>query len=496
MSTPLQRLHNALLLLTPYGGAGLVLLGLVHSGVIETLDLLLYDAVTTLRPTASARQLPIAIVGIEDSDIRRYGWPIDDGVLCRAIQNIRAHGARAIGLDLYRDQGVGAQKGCLPQLMQQEPRLISIFNAAEGIAAIPGSPPEQQAFNDLVVDADGVVRRDLVHVSGQDAATVGLPLRLVERAGAPPTLRQQLEAGNRGFARQPWLSSRAGGYRNLDAAGYQRLLPFLQPHSFAQLSLQEAADPNDPGQLRQLQGRIVLIGSTARSLKDVFQVPRSRLQPGTHQYLMPGVELHAVRTAALLRDQSEQPWRLHTAAPALEQGLELLMIGLGVALGSTGRNLRRSVINTLGVLVLLSSSGIALLWVAGLWLGLALPMLSLPLMAGMGWLRRGATSQRQRLEFQRLLGQTTSPAVAQQLWEQRDLLLNDGRFPGRQLPVTVLFSDTCNFTTVSEQLTPAEVLDWLNRGMAVMVPAITRRGGMVNKFTGDGILAVFGAPGE
>ncbi|MFY8148023.1 MAG: adenylate/guanylate cyclase domain-containing protein, partial [Prochlorococcaceae cyanobacterium] len=94
----------------------------------------------------------------------------------------------------------------------------------------------------------------------------------------------------------------------------------------------------------------------------------------------------------------------------------------------------------------------------------------------------------------RLLGQTTSPAVARQLWEQREELLSDGRFEGRLLPVTILFSDTCNFTTVSERLSPADLLTWLNRGMAYCVPAITRRGGMVNKFTGDGFLAVFGAP--
>jgi adenylate cyclase len=84
--------------------------------------------------------------------------------------------------------------------------------------------------------------------------------------------------------------------------------------------------------------------------------------------------------------------------------------------------------------------------------------------------------------------------VANQLWNQREALLSDGRFEGRQLEVTAIFSDTRNFTTVSEGLAPAELLNWLNRGMAYCVPAISRRGGMVNKFTGDGFLAVFGAP--
>jgi adenylate cyclase len=62
------------------------------------------------------------------------------------------------------------------------------------------------------------------------------------------------------------------------------------------------------------------------------------------------------------------------------------------------------------------------------------------------------------------------------------------------LPVTVVFTDLRNFTTVSESLTPAALLAWINRGMACCVPAITRRNGMVNTFTGDGMMAVFGAP--
>tara|TARA_B100000475_G_scaffold183824_1_gene151756 strand:+ start:84 stop:773 length:690 start_codon:yes stop_codon:yes gene_type:complete len=96
--------------------------------------------------------------------------------------------------------------------------------------------------------------------------------------------------------------------------------------------------------------------------------------------------------------------------------------------------------------------------------------------------------------MRRLLGQTSSPAVAQQLWDQREDLIKDGRFAGREQQVTVLFSDICSFTSVSEQLNPSELMQWLNRGMSIGVDAVTSRGGIVNKFTGDGMLAVFGAP--
>lgn len=497
MSSPRRRTARVRQLLTvaaPYGGAALILAGLMRSGISESLDLLLYDSITSLRPAPSARDLPITIVGISEGDIAHYGWPIDDGVLCRAIERAAAAGASAIGLDIYRDRGVGVRRDCLPQLVQREPRLITIFNVAEAIAPVRGTPVPQQAFNDLVVDPDGVVRRDLVHVSGQDASTVALPLRLLERATGSSAWRRQLDTPGSALSRAPWLAPSSGGYTNLDAAGFQRMLPFLQSGSFTSLSLRQLANTPATTIQPQLQGRIVLIGSTAPTLKDLFEIPQSRFGQGESALRLTGVELHALRTAALLNDQAGQPWRIATPPAWLDLALELLALVGGAGLGLAFTSLRSSVLSVLGAVLLLGAAGWLLLWSGGVWLGIALPVLSLLLLAAVGWLRRGLLSQLQRQQVQRLLGQTTSPAVAQQLWEQRNELLQDGRFEGRQLPVTILFSDTCNFTSVSEQFTPAELLNWLNRGMALMVPAVTRRGGMVNKFTGDGMLAVFGAP--
>lgn len=110
------------------------------------------------------------------------------------------------------------------------------------------------------------------------------------------------------------------------------------------------------------------------------------------------------------------------------------------------------------------------------------------------WIRRATASQEQRRQFERLLGQTTSPAVAAELWSQRETLLTNGRFPGRELPLTMMLADTVRFSSVGEWMAPAELLDWINIGMEKFVEIINRHGGMVNKFTGDGFLAVFGAP--
>ena len=474
--------------LIPYAIASGLLIGLQHSPLVETSNLLVYDLAISLRNRtkhASEEPLawPITVVGINEADLKRYGWPLDDRLLCSSLQRINGLGASAIGLDLYRDQA----QPCLQQEIQRNPRLISIRNEADGIAAIPGTPARQQAFNDLVMDADRVVRRDLVHVAGQEEAVRSLPLRLLETAAEASGLDQRLER----LQAHHWLVEESGGYRNLDSAGFQTMLPVYPPGRYPTLSLADLLEGKVAAE--QIRGRVVLIGSTARSLRDLFEIPHSRFTQGSQFFELPGVELHAQRLEALQRLLlSEQP-ELATAQGWQRTVLTLAMALLGVVIAERPTRIRLSVL-LLFIAAAALSVGVFILTIQGIWVGLTMPYFSLVLMGGSGIIQRGVQSQRHQLEMRRLLGQTSSPAVAQRLWDQREDLIKDGRFAGREQWVTVLISDTCSFTGLSEQLPPSSLMQWLNRGISIGVQAVTSRGGMVNKFTGDGMLAVFGAP--
>ncbi|MEB3167782.1 MAG: adenylate/guanylate cyclase domain-containing protein, partial [Synechococcaceae cyanobacterium] len=124
----------------------------------------------------------------------------------------------------------------------------------------------------------------------------------------------------------------------------------------------------------------------------------------------------------------------------------------------------------------------------------SLPLAALLAMAAAAWSARGVEQQGQRRQLQRLLGQAVSPAVAQELWQERASLLAGDRFRGHRLFVTVLVADIGGFTGLAERLDPESLLAWLNRALEPVVESIERNGGLVNKFTGDGLLAVFGAP--
>ncbi len=125
---------------SPYAAAALLLLALGRSPINETLNLLFYDLVIGMRASPSGADSGILVVAIDEEDIRRYGWPIDDALLCRGIDRLLSGGATAVGLDIYRDKGVGPDQECLRQRFRDEPRLVSIFNVAGPIGPVPGRP--------------------------------------------------------------------------------------------------------------------------------------------------------------------------------------------------------------------------------------------------------------------------------------------------------------------------------------------------------------------
>jgi len=460
---------------------------LESSRLVQTANLLLYDLTIRLRPAPDGATTPVRLISIDEGDLQKLGWPLDDDQLIRAIQRLDQAGAAAIGLDLYRDLGERDSHAALRQLSMSNPRLVSVFSDVDGIKAIRGTPANRQAYNDLLVDPDGVVRRDLLFVRGMGAAMVPLPLRMLEVGHGGRPLREALE-------RDPaWihpLQANSGGYQGLDHGGVQRMLAFHRLGSFPSWSLRALLAGEVPE--RSLRGSLVLIGSKAPSLRDGFRVPFAGPHPG-QSLRMAGVELHAHRLAALVALQQGRHLGVGAAPPWLNTSLLLAAVLAGVAMGEGIGKLRRSQITVLAVATAVVAAT-ALILASGWWFDAASPLAALATLAAAAWTRRAQEQQQQRQELEDLLQQTTSTSVAGELWRQRELLLAGGRFPGRRLELTVLFTDIEHFTRVAEQLDPETLLAWLNRGMAAMVGPVHGQGGLVNKFTGDGLLAVFGAP--
>jgi adenylate cyclase len=98
-------------------------------------------------------------------------------------------------------------------------------------------------------------------------------------------------------------------------------------------------------------------------------------------------------------------------------------------------------------------------------------------------------AERQRL--QAAFGTYVDPALAARLLEQ-----GDDVFTGERREVTVMFVDIRDFTPFAEANTAEDTVARLNALFDIVVPAVVDAGGHVNKFLGDGALAVFGAPND
>jgi adenylate cyclase len=95
---------------------------------------------------------------------------------------------------------------------------------------------------------------------------------------------------------------------------------------------------------------------------------------------------------------------------------------------------------------------------------------------------------RQRDQITQIFGRHVSPEVVNMLLSQKSNKKGEDRF------VCVLFLDIRNFTAFAENKNPEEVVSYLNQLFSWMITIINENHGIINKFLGDGLMAVFGAP--
>lgn len=230
----------------------------------------------------------------------------------------------------------------------------------------------------------------------------------------------------------------------------------------------------------QFNDAIVLIGPTDAILKDTSPAP-------LNEGVVPRVSLHGnlLKTIVGQRYLRRPPIWANVAIIVL---VALAVSGLAVA----NRVRVRRQVRLLAAVVAVGYVGVAFLlfFSADLILPIVAPLGAAICCSLYGVAAKLSLEEKRRQRIKNLFGNYVSSVVVNKLVED-DILPQTG---GAEVEITAFFSDIAAFTTLSEQLSPSELVDLMCEYLGEVTSAITLDGGTLDKYVGDAVIAMFGAP--
>lgn len=293
--------------------ASLLILVARASGALEAHELRAYDKfmMTSPKPVSTERVL---VVEATQEDVNTYGFPIPDEILAQAIEIIGTYQPRVVGLDIFRNRPEPNQE--VPFAPNENPlydqflskqNLIatcSIVTDSPGVPPPPGLSDIQIGFSNVLPDPhDEVIRRQLLFMNSDSGdlcdtefslGTI-VALHYLDKEGVQPeTIDERMHLGDAVFTP---LEANSGGYRGIDARGFQVMLNYAEFDQFAQrISLSEVLNRQVPN--NDLTDYGVLVGVSDPISTDYLLTPESvRMR---QRRPIPGVELQAYMLNAIL----------------------------------------------------------------------------------------------------------------------------------------------------------------------------------------------------
>jgi adenylate cyclase len=494
---------------------------LIHGWSIDALTALRWEVFGTRRDPASR---PVAVIAIDEETYETapfkgsptLTWTTEVG---RVLNAVIDGGASVVGFDIvfptsieqseipFGDDLLGTRMRGFDRAFL---RSLAAGSAAgkvvlgETLRGDRPSPGQRIAVGqqkniralNIITDPDDVVRKVPLTFGSEGKKIPSMALELASRA-----LNSEPVLGDDG-------SVTLAGYRIPSAVPNTMTLNFeggandVQTYSFADLHTCVERSNTDFFH-REFAGKIVIFGtlldSEDRKLTskrfatglDGSRAPRCALPsapPAAGQFKrssIAGVYIHATAVHNLMaRDAIVEPGRLPTTIIAIAFAALAALAARMLAPGGAA----------------LVYAAMAAIWTCCATLAftrsLALP-LSEPFVAGLAAM---AAIVAYRLvvtdKGERLLRKSFALYLAPQVIEK---MLASNKLPvlgGETRDVTVFFSDLAGFSSISENMTPAELVTFMNEYLSAMTDIIESKGGYIDKYIGDSIVAVFGAPAD
>lgn len=344
------------------------------------------------------------------------------------------------------------------------------FDAAiDALAPLAAAADGYGALN-FIADADGVIRRVPLLVRRGDVIVptlVSEALRVADRS-TNVAIRTSPHAGITGLRI---------GARDIDTSANGEIwIHYARPRperTIAALTLLAGKVPD-----AQLQGRIVLVGTSAQGLMDVRFNPLGGV--------IPGVEVHAQMLEQILGGAT-------LTRPGWANALEAVTIGVaGAAVGLVG--LSFGALASLGFVLLMVLLIWSAAWLAFVHAGQLLDPASVTLAVlatfGAASVVRHVRSERRQRWVRAAFSRYISPNLVTYLMRNPDSL----ELSGRRQECSFVFTDLAGFTSMMEQKDPADAVALLNGYLDGMIAITFAHEGTLDRIVGDAVAVMFSAP--
>lgn len=399
------------------------------------------------------RMAGIVIVAIDEETFEQMGsrQPLPRVHLANLLLFLETCGARVIGLDVELKTGTSPRddKALLAALGRKVvvPYDVVFSGGTERVMASPLFRHDDIAlkgFANTFLDGDGAVRDVPLRLHDQEGnellsfAAILFGLTNAEGKALPDRIR-------------------------IDYAGPAATFPTYSAAPLLMIAGQNIVPAAD----NPFRDKIVFVGGTFRAGRDTVLTPKG---------MMSGVEVQANILNTLLTDSHIRTphWTVNFAL----QVVLSITFGLIFFLFRS----RTAMLLSLGLIFLVMiPASYYLFLLRHYWIDFIIPVITVKLTGSM-------IDRSERKRIRRAFSSYVSREVMQCVYNDAALL------EGQRTVLTVLFADIRGFTALSETLPPEQLSTLLNEYYAFMTDAVVRNNGVVNKFIGDAVLAIYGAP--
>ncbi len=460
-------------------------LNLLHGLHLKSNDFLYGTADPSINTLTDS---PIVIVAIDDKSLEQLGrfssWPRT--YHSQLVDILANNGARTIVFDVLFSE-TSPDDDAFAASIERAGNVILPFVSNVKAAETAGTddfnnsdrfirPLEQfeesalaTGHANMIPDDDGIVRRLPLLIPDDDDYEPALALTAVAKYLRRPQIIESPVTDN--------TLTLAG--RNIPLDNNRMLINYpanqLSSYDFLTVSYSDILDDSiDPSIFHD---KIVLIGVTAIGFGDIFWTPTEQIKSG--------VELHANAVYTILSGNFLTP----TALYQTNISILLLAILCGVVV------LRWRVLwSTLSVLFLIIIYVLTAFYFFDQ--GIVIDMLYTPMavasvFVGMN-LYNIVSERHEKGEIVKIFGKYVSPSIATKIFRATD----EGslKLGGEECTISVLFADIRNFTGLSESIDSRKLVNIINQYLSVIIKAVIRHDGMINKFGGDSIMAIWNVP--